>query len=201
MKNVWGCASGNVAAGRPVGARFRDALLGTVAAGALSLAFGGPALAGPDACVPNGPVDTCTGNQSAGIAISTVTPASLTLNVNSLTQAIAPASGTTGISFRSTGSLTINSDTGAFGINTTGAGSFGIAAGSPTGSVTVTSTGNITNTGGTAGIYAVDGSAGSVTVTSTGNISTTSGIGIESFSVGGSAITVTSTGNITTAGT
>jgi uncharacterized protein with beta-barrel porin domain len=195
----WTRPSGTAAAGRPMDARFRDAFLGTVAAGALSLAFGGPALAGPDACVPNGPVETCTGNQSAGIAISTATLTSLTLNVNNLTQAIAPASGTSGISFRANGALTINSDTAAFGINTTGAGSLGIAAGSQTGSVTVTSTGNITNTGGAAGIYAVDGSAGSVTVTSTGNISATSGIGIETFSVGGGAITVTSTGNITTA--
>jgi uncharacterized protein with beta-barrel porin domain len=202
MTSVWACPGGITAAGlagRP-GLRFRDAFLGTVAAGALSLAFGGPALAGPDACVPNGPVDTCTGNQSAGIAISTTTLTSLTLNVNSLTQAIAPASGTTGISFVAHGALTINSDTGAFGINTTGANTDGIVAGSQIGSVTVTSTGNITNTGGTAGIYAADGSAGAITVTSTGNISTTSGIGIESFSVGGGAITVTSIGNITTAG-
>ena len=196
----WTRPSGTAAPGRPIDARFRDAFLGTVAVGALSLAIGGPALAGPDACVPNGPVETCTGNQSAGIAISTPTLTSLTLNVNDLTQAIAPASGTSGISFRSTGGITITSNTGAFDINTAGAGSLGIGAGSQTGSVAVTSTGNITNTGGSGGIYAVDGTAGSVTVTSTGNISATSGIGIATFSVGGGAITVTSTGNITTAG-
>jgi hypothetical protein len=52
------------------GSRFRDAFLGTVAAGALSLAFAGPALAGPDACTPSGggTIETCSGNQSAGIS-------------------------------------------------------------------------------------------------------------------------------------
>ena len=197
----WTRPSGTAAPGRPIDARFRDAFLGTVAVGALSLAIGGPALAGPDACVPNGPVETCTGNQSAGIAISTPTLTSLTLNVNDLTQAIAPASGTSGISFRSTGGITITSNTGAFDINTAGAGSLGIGAGSQTGSVAVTSTGNITNTGGSGGIYAVDGTAGSVTVTSTGNISTTGNraYGIETYSNTG-ATTVTSTGNITTPG-
>ena len=68
MMNVSACPSG--IAGRP-GSRFRDAFLGTVAAGALSLAFGGPALAGPDACTISGggAIETCTGNQSAGIAV------------------------------------------------------------------------------------------------------------------------------------
>src|ERR1700728_2926406 len=103
MKNVWACPGGITAAGlvgRPLGLRFRDAFLGTVAAGALSLAFGGPALAGPDACTISGAgtIETCTGNQSAGIAITSPTNVT-TLNVNNLTQAIAPASGTRGISF------------------------------------------------------------------------------------------------------
>jgi hypothetical protein len=64
MTNVWGCPRGNAAAGRPIGLRFRNAFLGTVAAGALSLAFGGPALAGPDACTPSGggTIETCSGN-------------------------------------------------------------------------------------------------------------------------------------------
>ena len=119
MTNIWACPTGIAAAGRPAGARFRNALLGTVAAGALSLAFGSPALAGPDACTPSGggTIETCTGNQSAGIDIrppATVT----TLNVNSLTTAIAPPSGTPGIIFLSLGAVTINSNTGAFGITT-----------------------------------------------------------------------------------
>ena len=121
MTNVWTGPSGVAAAGGP-GLRFRDAFLGTVAAGALSLAFGGPALAGPDACTISGggTIETCSGNQSAGIAIAAPTTVT-TLDVNNLTQAITPASGTPGISFTSAGAITITSNTGAFGITTTGA--------------------------------------------------------------------------------
>jgi hypothetical protein len=46
MKNVRGYPGGIAAANRPVSLRFRDSFLGTVAAGALSLAFAGPVLAG-----------------------------------------------------------------------------------------------------------------------------------------------------------
>ena len=90
MTNIWACPRGTT--GRPAGARFRNAFLGTVAAGALSLAFGGPALA----CTLSGggTIETCSGNQSAGIAIAPPTTVT-TLNVNNLTQAIAPPSGTT----------------------------------------------------------------------------------------------------------
>src|SRR3984957_16690972 len=114
MTNVSACSSG--IACRP-GLRFRNAFLGTVAAGALSLALSSPALAGPDACTPSGggTIETCTGNQSAGIASGTdfTAPPVTTLNVNNLTQAIAPASGTSGISFLSLGDITITSNTGA----------------------------------------------------------------------------------------
>jgi uncharacterized protein with beta-barrel porin domain len=200
MASVWACPSGIAAADRPVGLRFRDAFLGTVAAGALSLACGGAALAGPDACTLSGggTVETCTGNQSAGIAITAPTPVT-TLNVNNLTTAIAPASGTNGVSFTSAGAVTINSNTGTFGITTSNASGITAAGSSPT----VTSTGNVT----TAGYNAVGISAyariGAITVTSTGNITTAGGYahGIEASSYGGGAVTVTSTGNITTAGT
>ncbi|HEY0909934.1 MAG TPA: autotransporter domain-containing protein, partial [Bradyrhizobium sp.] len=182
--------------------RFRDAFLGTVAAGALSLAFTVPTLAGPDACTTSGggTIETCTGNQSAGITI--LLPATLTtLNVNNLTQAIAPASGTSGIGFLSNGAITITSDTGAFGITTTGANASGIlAASTGAGAVTVTSTGNIAATGDQAqGIYA--DSVTAATVTSTGNITTagSGSTGIYSRSTGG-AVAVTSIGNIATTG-
>ena len=215
-------------ADRPIRLRFRNAFLGTVAAGALSLAFGGAALAAPDACTPSGggTIETCSGNQSAGIASGTdfTAPPVTTLNVNNLTQAIAPASGTRGISFTSAGAITITSDTGTFGITTAGLNTDGILANSLgiTGAVTVTSTGNITATGlgitaqadggavtvtstgniaatGTNedGILSVSGAvAGAVTVSSTGNINAAS-VGIEGQSVGGGAVTVTSTGAIT----
>src|SRR5580704_4676212 len=119
MTNVWAFPSGGPA-GRS-GLRFRDAFLGTVAAGALSLALSSPALAGPDACTIDGTgtIEKCNGNQSAGIAIALPTPVT-TLNVNTLTQSITPASGTSGINFTSNGAITITSNTGAFGITTSG---------------------------------------------------------------------------------
>jgi uncharacterized protein with beta-barrel porin domain len=204
MSNVWVCTNGGPA-GRP-GLRFRDAFLGTVAAGALSLALSSPALAGPDACTPSGggTIETCTGNQSAGITDLGVTPdftapPVTTLNVNTLTQAIAPASGTRGISFVSDGDITITSNTGAFGITTANAD--GIFASSLAGAVTVTSTGNITTAGNAAsGIYANSVLAGAVTVTSTGNITTSGNSAYGIFAQGAGAVTVTSTGNISTAG-
>ena len=230
MTNVWSCPSSVSTAARPIGLRFRDAFLGTVAAGALSLALGSPALAGPDACtISGGAIETCTGNQSAGIAIAPPTTVT-TLDVNNLTQAITPASGTPGITFTSLGAVTITSNTGAFGITTAGdfadgivaeaigadavtvtstgnittAGNAaaGIVATSTAGAVTVTSTGNITTAGNNAaGIFATS-TAGAVTVTSTGNITTAgdNAFGIAAEATGGGAVTVTSTGNITTAG-
>ena len=127
-----------------------------------------------------------------------------TLNVNNLTQAITPASGTPGIVFLSLGAITITSNTGAFGITTTGMLAFGIFAESiGGGAVTVTSTGNITTAGANAfGIVAIGTGAAAVTVTSTGNISTagTFANGIEAQGNGAGAVTVTSTGNISTAG-
>jgi uncharacterized protein with beta-barrel porin domain len=198
MTNIWACPTGIAATGRPA-ARFRNAFLGTVAAGALSLAFGGPALAGPDACTIDGTgtIETCSGNQSAGISVGAPT---VTLNVNNLTTAITPASGTDGIIFSSAGAVTIISNTGAFGITTTGDLGSGIYA-RASGVLNLTSTGNIATAGLAAtGIYAKGNAA--VTVTSTGNIVTagfgSSGINAASIAAGDTA--VTSTGNIVTTG-
>ncbi len=198
----FGCDGG--AAGlrlvRQSGVSWRTALLGTVAAGALSFAIGGPSAAAPALCVTNGAVATCTGNQSAGIAsgVDFNAPPVTTLDVNKLTQAIMPASGTDGINFTSTGDVTINSNTGTLGISTTG--SIGIYGHSSGGAVTVSSTGTITTAGsGASGIYAGNLGAGAVMVTSIGNISTTGG-GIYAASHGGGAVTVTSAGNISTSG-
>ena len=204
MTSVGGCLGSMAAAGRPIGRHFRDAFLGTVAAGALSLTLGGVALAGPDACVASGggTIATCSGDQSAGIASGTdfTAPPVTTLNVNSLTTAITPASGTGGISFTSAGAITLTSDTGAFGITTSNAN--GIYANASL-AATVTSTGNINTTGASGtGIDALASLA--ATVTSTGDIITAgnnaNGISAEAFNVAGSPATVTSTGNITTAG-
>jgi uncharacterized protein with beta-barrel porin domain len=199
MTNIWACPTGIAATGRPAGARFRNALLGTVAAGALSLAFGGPALAGPDACTIDGTgtIETCSGNQSAGISVGAPT---VTLNVNNLTTAITPASGTDGIIFSSAGAVTITSNTGAFGITTTGHYASGIYA-RASGVLNVTSTGNIATAGSVAtGIYAKGNAA--VTVTSTGNIVTAGfgSAGINALSIAAGDTAVTSTGNIVTTG-
>src|SRR5665213_4177515 len=116
MMNLWtgpGGMVGSIVADRSISPRFRNALLGTVAAGALSLAFGGPALAAPDPCTPSGggTIATCSGNQSAGIASGTdfTAPPVTTLNVNNLNQAIAPPGTTSGIVFSSAGAVTVNS--------------------------------------------------------------------------------------------
>jgi uncharacterized protein with beta-barrel porin domain len=210
MKNVWACPGGITAAalvGRPLGLRFRDAFLGTVAAGALSLALSGPALAVPVPVLPagctidgTGTIETCIGDQSAGV--TALPPPVTTLNVNSLTTAITPASGTAGIIFTSAGAITITSNTGAFGITTAGDNADGIRASGVSGAVTVTSTGNITTTGNRAnGIFARSYGGGAVTVTSTGNVTTAGNYADGIFADVSGAVTVTSTGNISTAGT
>jgi uncharacterized protein with beta-barrel porin domain len=196
--------------GRSARSAFPGCVSGhTVAAGALSLALSSPALAGPDACTIDGTgtIETCTGNQSAGIAIGSPTTLT-TLNVNTLTQAIAPASGTPGISFTSAGDITINSNTGAFGITSSGT-ALNIVAGiyaNASGNLTVTSTGNIATTGdgaavgaGAAGITALG--VGVVTVTSTGNVTGINSAGIVVGNGGYAGSTaVTSTGNISVTG-
>ena len=204
MTKLGSCSGGIAAARRPV--RSRNAFLGTVAAGALSLAFGGPALAGN--CTTAGTVATCTGNNAAGIsngggAPDFTSPPVTTLDVNSLTTAIAPAAGTNGITFTSAGAVNVNSDTGAFGISTTGYGALGLYAKS-TGAgiaVTVTSTGDTSTTGDeAAGIRGR--SAGDLTLTSTGNIVTAgyNSTGISAATSGAGGVTITSTGNLTTHG-
>jgi uncharacterized protein with beta-barrel porin domain len=214
-------------AGRPMGPRLRNAFLGTVAAGALSLVSGGPALAGPDACTLSGggTIESCAGNQSAGIAINDPPSSVTTLNVNNLTTAVAPAGAAAGITFNSSGPITVTSNAGAFGIapanaggiyaksslavtvtstgNISTAGLFasGISAEAVTGGATVISTGNIATEGaGSVGIFALSGGAGAVAITSTGDITSQGSLafGIYAYSKTG-AVTVTSTGNITTA--
>ncbi|SEM24676.1 autotransporter domain-containing protein [Bradyrhizobium sp. OK095] len=183
------------------GASSRAALLGTAAVGALCFAIGDPAAAAPTPCVISGAVATCSGDQSAGIANGTdfSVPPVTTLNVNNLTKAIAPASGTSGISFNSpTANLTIGSDTGAFGITTGGDNASGIYAGGLRG-ITLTSTGSITTKGAYAHGILADG-VDFVTLTSTGDVSTAGKGARGIFAFSSQDVTVTSTGNITTAG-
>ena len=198
--------------------RHRSASIALI--GLMTLAgTGGGAQAGPDACSTSGATATCIGDQSTGITNQGgtpdfTTPPVTTLNVNNLTQAIAPPAGVDGIDFENNtgGRVTINSDTASFGSTTTlaPAGIFtqSINLLGNAGAVTVTSTGNITTGDNSDGIGAVSnsstlGDAGLVAVTSTGNIITGNlsfGILADSFANAGRAgpVTVTSAGNIIT---
>ena len=173
MKNVGACPGGITAAGlagRPMGLRFRDAFLGTVAAGALSLALSGPALAGPAAgrsIDGTGTIETCTGDQSHGDFLRLAADGHHPQR-QQLDPAITPASGTDGISFISTGAITITSNTGAFGITTSNA--YGIDATAGAGGDGDLDRQHHHRGTNASGIFA--SGAGSVTVTSTGNITT-----------------------------
>ena len=178
---------------------WRAALLGSIAGGGLLFGYARSARAqvvppAPPCNTVAGTEVTCTGNVSAGIA--SAAPYTI-LNVNTLTANITPASGVDGIGFTSTGSITINSDTGTFSILATGAFADGISAFSfSVRAVTVDSTGDITSAN-RYGIYARNfgPGAGAVSVTSDGAIQANSG-GINARSNSG-AITIDSTGDVT----
>jgi len=190
-------ARGN-GAGSGAGARWRAFLMGTAAAGALLYASPKPARAGPDACGLGGGVATCQGNQSAGIASGVDFAAGYTtLNVNTLTQNIAPAAGTDGINFTGTGAVTVNSNTGAFSIQTTGTGQGIYARAGGANAANVTHTGDVTATNGN-GIYAFS-AGGGVTVNSTGDVTSTSSQGIFARVIGAGAVSVTHTGDVNAA--
>ena len=187
---------------------LRAAMLGTAAAGALIAAHPQSADAGPGPCLPPGGITvTCTGDQSDGIASGTDFNALLTrtLNVNNLTQDIAPAAGISGISFDSFLSVTINSDTtdgpgGPFEISTTGDFADGIYADSDVGSVRVTHTGDITTDGDfSIGIFA-DSDIVTTRVTHTGNVNTLGDFSRGISAAGATGVTVNQTGDITTRG-
>jgi uncharacterized protein with beta-barrel porin domain len=187
---------------------WRRALLGTAVVGALIFGWASradaqttlPPASGP--CVlTDAATFTCMGDVSAGVALTNAAPdAFTTLNINSLTQNIAPAANVNGIEFTSDGDITINSDTGAFSIQTSGTASAGIYASSTGGNVAVYSSGDILNAGTVSnsdGIYAVS-TTGNVTVTTNGSVSTrNSGDGIHAGSNGGGTVSVTTNGPVT----
>lgn len=192
-------------------ARWRTGLLGTAAAGVLAFAVPEavqaqtvvPPSAGP--CIVVGTTAMCTGNVSAGVSASDPLT---TLNVNSLTQNIAPGAGVDGVEFVVTSlvdqSITVNVDTGAFAISVQNAvgidAQLGTFANNLNGNVTVTSIGDITTTG-SDGINADLFGTGNIYVKSTGNITGPSSQGIDASHEGGSGnITVVSVGNITSDG-
>ncbi|MGH6715606.1 MAG: hypothetical protein ACREDC_05370, partial [Bradyrhizobium sp.] len=173
-----------------------------------------------DSCTTVGASTTCTGNQSAGIALNPNNGIT-SLWVQSLTVPIAPTASTSGIDFQSLGA---NGDSGQ-------------PAGLPGSDLTVTTDGSvaISTTGGALGILATStggngadesipvslggagAQGGAVTVNNAGSISTAgaNAIGISAESTGGTAgldaftggggaggaVTVTNSGSIATNGT
>ena len=144
-----------------------------------------------------GSIVTCSGNLSGGVSLFNGGGPFEVLNVQSLTANIAPAAGVTGIEFSSNGSVTVNAP---FSITTTDAD--GIFASSNAGTVTITSTADITTFG--SGSTGIQGSAQDalLTITSSGRIVTSgnNAFGIAAGTVYG-PVTVNSTGDITTSGT
>jgi outer membrane autotransporter protein len=193
--------------------RGRALLLASAAAGALMLAAPGAALAQivPPAAPCNdvsGTTVTCTGNLAAGVEIDPNSAGYTVLNVNPDLGPgfeIKPAFGVNGITFVSTGAVTVNSaaDIEVSGyVSGVGAVS-GILAQSNT-SVTVDSTGTIESPGvpgfGGYGIVAekLTTSSGGVSIKNNGNITATS-VGIVGFAESGAVILET-TGVITGSG-
>jgi hypothetical protein len=182
---------------------WRVLLLGTVAAGALCIAAPRGADAGPGPCIV-GPANvvTCSGNQSDGIESGTdFDPVAIdTLNVNNLTQNIAPAAAVSGIFFQRTGALTVNSNTGNSEILVS-AGANGISARSTAGGgVTVNHSGNVSGDSGQTGILATSNSnannTGVVSITSVSDVT-----GFLAGIVGGSGATNNSAGSVTISST
>ncbi|MEM8836980.1 MAG: autotransporter domain-containing protein [Pseudomonadota bacterium] len=151
----------------------------------------------PAACVVNGTTATCTGDLSGGVDVDG--PAIETLDINSLDLAITPAAGVDGINFASTTGITINADTGPFGINTSGTGDGINAALNGNDDLTIMSIGDITTETGEAFFANVTGD-GNLTLTSTGDLTTgdSGQEGIDADITGNGNLTIESTGNITT---
>lgn len=173
----------------------------SIAAGALMLAAPSAGFAqvvvpsatlGP-CVITNTTIVTCTGDLSEGIDVNDPADQIDTLNVYNLNQAIIPAADTNGIYFYRTkgGNLTINADTGTYGITTTGFADGIKAKVAGVGNISITSEGDITAGG--HGIFGSVSNLGGVAIDNTGDID--AGInGIYAFAAGYTMIT--SRGNI-----
>ncbi len=180
--------------------KFRPGhLLSTVAASALTAAAAFPTVSHAQTVVPpssatcavNGTVATCTGDLSEGVRANAPLT---TLNVNNLTQDIAPTvAGVNGIEFDVTGdqNITVNSDTGPFQIVTSAYDGYGVRARvTGNGNIAITSTGNITS--GNDGINGLVSESGSVRIVSTGDISSAYRDGIYGGVGNGGNVSITS---------
>ncbi|MET1414533.1 autotransporter domain-containing protein [Roseibium sp. HPY-6] len=184
---------------------LRNLLLATAAGAGVLIGHSQPVTAqtvippSSGSCIVSGTSATCTGDVSSGVAASAPLT---TLNVNNLTQDIAPASGVDGIDLTSTTAqdITIDVDLGSSSITSTGASNgidarLGVFLGNVDGNITVTSEGTVT--GGRDGINADHFGNGNTTITSTGAITAGTGNGIDASREGGDgAITITNTGDI-----
>ncbi len=117
-----------------------------------------------DLCTVSGTEQTCTGNQAGGITASAPVTS---LVVKDITTDVEPATGP-GINFQSIGQVSIDSDTGAYKINSAEDGIHAVATGNtPDATVTVVQKGDIE--AGSHGIYAHSDNH-NVSVDSNGNI-------------------------------
>jgi hypothetical protein len=206
---------GKLNAGSQLGIVMNERLLigisSLVLGGMLSATAPQPTAAGPQACTAAGTVVTCQGDQSGGIrsGVDFNAPPTDALVVNNLTQNITPAAGIDGIRFISSGAVNVTSDTGSFGIVTTGIATGIIATsegqgGSNAGNVTVAHSGNITALLGieaTSMVVEGGAAAGAVSVTNNGNFVGGTAITAISQAGGGAGnVTVNNTGNLDATG-
>lgn len=203
-------------AGYPAGSGltrlYRHHLLMPVFAGAVAFCLPTSATAqtvvppsnGP--CVVTGSTVTCIGNVSAGIAANT--PGIDTLNVNNLTQNVAPAAGVSGVSFINLAvdsNLFVSVNAPPFSIMTNGNDARGIVVDNQrNGDVFVTAITDISTQGDfSRGIEAIVDGFGSVFVDATGTISTmgeeANGLHAEQTDEDGN-VSVISAGTISTTG-
>ena len=192
--------------------RHRHYLVTTVFAGAMAFCL--PTNAAAQTAVPpsNGPCvvvgtfATCTGNVSVGVVANT--PGIDTLNVNNLTQNVAPAAGVSGVAFNNfaiASNLFVNVNAPPFSIMTTGNDASGIVVDNQrNGDAFVTAIADISTQGDfSRGIDAVVDGFGSVFVNATGAISTigeeSSGISAQQTDEDGN-VSIISAGTIKTTG-
>ncbi|WP_201401308.1 autotransporter domain-containing protein [Kaistia sp. 32K] len=177
---------------------WRTALLGSAAAGAMILAMGAPAWG---ACIDDGTTRNCTGDLAGGVSIDETQPITK-LTVAAPTGDITPEEGVAGIRFLSNGAVTIDSNTGSFGIHATGEDADGIKLQSfedgngNIGDITANHTGKITSDEGF-GVWAE--TDGAISLTTNGDIEAGKDA-INLHGTMGGLVTIDVTGDLTSTG-
>ncbi|MEM7210608.1 MAG: autotransporter domain-containing protein [Pseudomonadota bacterium] len=147
-------------------------------------------------CVVTGTTATCTGDVSTGIDADG--PAINTLNINTLTQNIAPTGTIDPINFTtSNADATINLNLGALqAVAPAGAQNVVEATVNGNGNATINTRGTLSNTGTGNGIQAVVTGSGNVTIDAVGNTTTSGFAGISGQVLDAGNVAITSTGNV-----